>query len=192
MKRALLGLALAAILPMSAHAADGSAVSYNYVEAGYINADFDGDDADGFALQGSVGFAQNWYAAGMYRQVDDNGVTLDNTTINLGWHHALSDKADFFVDGGYARYEIDVDDFGNESFDGWNIGAGFRGMLSPTFEGWIKGQYVDVKDMDGEFGISAGAIWHFNETWGLTGSYEHTQVFDEDMDVWGVGIRASF
>ena len=49
MKRTLIALALAAILPISAQASDK--LSYSYVEANYSNLD---GDFDGWGLRGSV------------------------------------------------------------------------------------------------------------------------------------------
>ena len=192
MKRALLGLALAAILPVSAQASD---VSYSYVEAGYANADWAGADFDGFSLAGSFGFNESWYGSVDYRQVrnGDVDVTLDQTNVNLGWHHALSDKADFLAEIGYARVGADLGGFGDDSADGYRAAIGFRGMLAPKFEGNIKASYTKIDDLgNGEFGGSVGAIYHFTPTWGLTGSYETTSLVDEHMDIWSVGVRATF
>ena len=194
MKRALLGLALAALLPVSAQAADGNAVSYNYVEGGYTNADWADGNFDGFSVAGSFGFADNWYASASYRKVDDNdyGVTLDETTINLGWHTAIQQNVDFFAELGYVNLGVDIEDFADDSENGYRAGLGVRAMVAPNFELNGKVTYTDVSELDGEFGVGVGAIWHFNPTWGITGSYEHTQLLDEDMDIWGLGIRASF
>jgi opacity protein-like surface antigen len=193
MKRALLGLALAALLPVSAQAAD-NAVSYNYVEGGYTNADWAEGDFDGFSLAGSIGFADHWYGSATYRQVDDNDfdVTLDETTINLGWHTAIQQNVDFFAELGYVNLGVDIEDFDSESENGYRAGLGVRAMVAPNFELKGKVSYTDISELDGEFGVGVGAVWHFNPTWGITGSYEHTQLLDEDMDIWGLGIRASF
>jgi opacity protein-like surface antigen len=195
MKRALLGLALAAILPMSAQAADGatSAVSYNTAEVSYLQANWFDEDFNGYSLAGSVGFANHWYATANYRSADDQGFTVDETKINLGFHTAVSDKADFIAEAGYARIGFDIDGFGDDSSSGWNAAVGFRGMFTPQFEGSIKGTYTDINDLDqNEFGIQVGAVWHFTDNMGLTGSYEHTSLFDEDMDIWSIGFRGSW
>lgn len=199
MKRAILGLALAAILPVSAQAADegnnaGSGVSYNYIEAQYINADIFGEDVDGFALAGSVGFGGSWYGSANYRQIDEDGASLDLTDINVGWHHALSDKADFLAEIGYARLGADVDGFGSDSANGYRAAIGVRGMMASNFEGQVKASWTKINDFggDGEFGASVQATYHFTPTWGVTGSYEHVSILDENVNVWGLGVRASF
>jgi opacity protein-like surface antigen len=194
MKRALLGLALAALLPVSAQAADATGISYNYVEAGYTSADVAEGDFDGFSLAGSIGFAEHWYGSATYRQVDDNDydVTLDQGSINLGWHTAIQQNVDFFAELGYVNMGVDIEDFDNESENGYRAGLGIRGMVAPNFELNGKVSYTDISELDGEFGVGVGAVWHFNPTWGVTASYEHTELLDEGMDIWGLGIRASF
>ena len=140
MKRSLIALALAAVLPLSVQAGE---IPYSYVEASYLDSHVAGENGDGFGLAGSVGFSDSWYGSASYRRVDNNdyGIELDETTVNLGWRHALSDKADFIAELGY----------------------------------------VDV-----------GAVYQLNDTWGITASYDTTKLFDERINTWGLGIRASF
>jgi hypothetical protein len=194
MKRALLGLALAALLPVSAQAADGG-LSYSYVEGNYQSSNWGDGDFDGFGFGGSVGFHQNWYVSGSYRNLDldenDLDVGLDETVLNIGWHHAVSDKADFLAELGWVNYGADIEGDEGDS-DGFRVAAGFRGMLAPRFEGSIKATYTDVSDLDNEFGIGVGGVFHIYETWGITGGYEHTSLLDEGMDTWSVGVPASF
>jgi len=196
MKRALLGLALAALLPVSAQAADNTGgPSYNYIEGGYAAANLGDGDFDGYSLAGSFGFADHWYGSATYRSVDDNDfdVTLDETTVNLGYHTAIQTNVDFIAELGYVNFGADIDGLGDDSSDGYRVAAGVRAMVSPSVELQGKLTYTDISDFDSnEVGVAGGAIWHFNETWGLTGSYEHTQLFDEDMDTWGLGVRATF
>ncbi len=194
MKRALLGLALAALLPMSAQAADGNtAVSYNYVEGTYQSSNWFSEDFDGFGVAGSVGFAESWYASGSYRNVDANDFDagFDETKINLGWHHGMSANADFIAELGYVNYGADFEDE-DASSDGFTASVGFRGKFTPNFEAGIKASYVDVSDLDTDFSIGVNGIWHINETWGIVGSYDHMSLENEGMDTWGLGVRASF
>ena len=89
----------------------------------------------------------------------------------------------------------DVDGFGSDSANGYRLAAGFRGMLAPKFEGSIKAYYTDISDADwggSEFGARLGAVYQLNDTWGITASYDTTKLFDERINTWGLGIRASF
>ena len=194
MKRSLIALALAAVLPLSVQAGE---IPYSYVEASYLDSHVAGENGDGFGLAGSVGFSEAWYGSASYRRVDNNdyGIELDETTVNLGWRHALSDKADFIAELGYVDVGADVDGFGSDSANGYRLAAGFRGMLAPKFEGSIKAYYTDISDADwggSEFGARLGAVYQLNDTWGITASYDTTKLFDERINTWGLGIRASF
>jgi opacity protein-like surface antigen len=196
MKRALLGLALAALLPVSAQAADNTGgLSYNYIEGGYAAANWGDGDFDGYSLAGSFGFADHWYGSASYRSVDENDfdVSLDETQINLGYHTAIQQNVDFIAELGYVNVGADIDGLGGDNSDGYRAAAGVRAMIAPSFELQGKVTYTDISDLDSsEFGVGVGATWHFNQTWGLTGSYEHTQLLDEGMDTWGLGVRATF
>lgn len=190
MKRSLFALALAAALPLSAQAGE---LNYNYVEAGYVNSHFASTDFDGYSISGSVAFNDNWYGAASYRDVSKSGVGLDETVVSLGWRHGLSDKADFLAEIGYVNVGVDAGSFGNASEDGYRVAAGFRGKMAANFEGSIKGYYTDLGgDSDGEFGVVVGAQYNINETWGITASYDTTQIADESINTWGLGVRASF
>jgi hypothetical protein len=194
MKRSLIALALSAVLPLSAQAGE---IGYSYIEGGYNRADFSDGNADGYFLDGSFAFNENFYGAASYRKItnDDLGfdVSIDETTINLGYRQAMSDKADFIAEVGYVNLGFDADGLGSDSSDGYRVAAGFRGMLAPKFEGNIKAYYTKVSDLgDGEFGARVGGVFHINQTWGIVASYDHTKLFDEGINTWGLGVRASF
>ena len=192
MKRALLALALAAALPFSAQAADGDpALSYSYIEGTYQSADFLDESWDGFGLAGSVAFGSNWYGSASYSQVDYSSIDLDRSTINLGWHTAISDKADFIAELGYVSYGVDAGTLGSDDANGYRAAIGLRGLMGPKFEGSIKASYEDV-DGSNNVGLGVGGVFHINQTWGITGSYERQEVDGEGLNTWGLGVRASF
>lgn len=194
MNRSLIALALAAILPISAQAGE---LNYNYVEAAYIDSHIDGENGDGFSFLGSLAFNENFYGTASYRRAknSDYGLTLDETTVNLGYRRALSDKADFVAEVGYVDVGADIDGLGGDSANGYRVALGFRGMLAPKFEGNIKAYYTDISDADwggSELGFRVGAHYSINPTWGITASYDTTKLFDESINTWGLGLRASF
>jgi opacity protein-like surface antigen len=190
MKRALFALALAAALPLSAQAADG--IKYSYVEGGYRSADFLDETFDGFGIAGSVAFNDHWYGSANYDRVSWNSIDLDQSGVNVGWHTAVSSKADFLAELGYARFGVDANGLGSDHADGYRVGAGFRGMLAPKFEANAKATYTDGGDFTGDFGIGVGAVYHVSDTWGVTANYTHDQLDGEGFNNWGVGVRASF
>lgn len=182
MKRSLIALALAALLPLSAQADDK--LSYSYVEGNYVNVD---GDADGFGVRGSVAFGEsNFYGFGSYSmvEVDDVNVDIDFTDIGLGYAHSLSDNADLISEIAYVN--ADVDGFG--SADGYRASVGLRGSFSDNFEGLVKANFVDGSDVDGDFSGTLGAQYKFTQTWGVTGEVE----FGNGGESYLVGVRASF
>lgn len=90
------GLMLAA-LPLASHAED---MSYSFVDLGWIQTDIDGfgPKADGFALRGSVGFAENFFAFAEYADQSISifgvGVDIEQYAVGLGGHYGLSDNLD--------------------------------------------------------------------------------------------------
>ncbi|MBW8310749.1 MAG: hypothetical protein K0M64_01830 [Rhizobium sp.] len=182
MKRSLIALALAALLPLSAQADDK--LSYTYVEGGYVNVD---SDADGFGVRGSFEFGQsNFYGFGSYAQVevDNSSVDIDNTEIGLGYAHDLSDNLDLISELAYVN--ADADGFGD--VDGYRASVGVRGSFSDSFEGLLKANYTDGSDFDGDFSGTIGAQYKFTQTWGVTGEV----TFGDGGETYLVGLRASF
>ena len=190
MKRALIALALAAALPLSAQAGE---LNYNYVQAGYANSHFVGEDFPGWSLDGSVKFNDMFYGTASYRNVDKSGVQLDESTVNFGFRHAISDKADFIAELGYINYGLDIGS-SSANVDGYRVAGGVRGFLSDKFEGTIKVNYTDVNgdgSSSSEFGGVVSGTYHINDTWGITASYDTTKL-GETVNTWGLGVRASF
>jgi hypothetical protein len=192
MKRALIALALAAALPLSAQAGE---LNYNYVGAAYASTDLLDETFDGYAIDGSVAFNENFYGNLSYRNVrnGDFDINFDETVLSVGYRHAVSDKADFIAELGYVNVGVDLGSFGSDNTDGYRVAGGFRGMLAPKFEAGAKVYYTHLSDMGGgDFGASINGIFHINKTWGIVGSYDHSKLDSENVNTWGLGVRASF
>lgn len=183
MKRSLIALALAALLPLSAQADDK--LSYTYVEGGYVNLD---SDADGFGVRGSFEFGQsNFYGFGSYAQVEVDGtnIDIDNTEIGVGYAHGLSDNLDLISELAWVNADAD----GFSDVDGYRTSVGIRGSFSDNFEGLLKANYTDGSDFDGEFSGTIGAQYKFTQTWGVTGEVTFG---DNNTETYLLGLRASF
>lgn len=181
MKKTLIAIALAAVLPLSANAAD---LSYTFVEGNYNNLD---GDIDGFGVRGSVELADSGlYALGHYQNYSERGIDLDFWELGLGYALDLSDNVDLIAEA--ARTDLDI-------VDGYRVSAGVRGSFSDNLEGVLKANYRDLDGRFGGFGFgidgfggTAGLQYTFNKTWGLTGEVE----FFDDTQLYTVGLRASF
>jgi len=194
MKRSIFALALAAALPLSAQAA--TELKYNFVELDYGRTTVDDNnvdvDFDGFGVKGSVKVAEPVYLFGSYQQGSDEilgvDVDLNQYQVGVGFRHAISDRADFIGELSYLNQDIEVGNFGSDSVDGGKISGGVRGLLADNFEGYVKANYIDGGDYDGDFTGTLGAQVMFNETWGLTGEAE----LGSDVKTYMIGLRASF
>jgi Ax21 family sulfation-dependent quorum factor len=181
MKRSLFALALLAAIPFSAQADDK--LSYSYVEADYVNID---GDADGFGVRGSFEFGDSgFYGLGGWNQVEVDGTNVDVDTWNLGvgYAHDLSTNTDLISEVAYINTDVAGFDV-----DAYRASVGIRGSISENFEGLARANYVDGDDFDGDFSLTVGGQFKFNQTWGLVGEAD----FSEDAEQYTVGVRASF
>ena len=183
--KAMLALALFAALPLSAQAED-SKLSYNWLEADYLNLDH---GADGWGLRGQVGLGNSGlYGLGGYSRIKaDNGlggnVTIKANELGLGYHHAVADKTDLIAEMAYQNADADV-----ARIDGLRSSVGVRSSMSDKFEGFAKLNYYDLSDYSGDVTGTLGAQYKFNPTWGLTGEAE----VGHGDQAYTVGVRASF
>lgn len=187
-------LALALALAAAPFAASAGEISHTFVEAGLTRLDVNtspliGEDIefDGGYLQGSVEFAENFYAFGGYSRAtnDDYGFDFDadQSQIGVGYNQALSERVDFIAELSYVNVEVD-----SVEADGARAGLGVRGLLGERAEGWAKVNYTDGGDFDGATSGEIGVLFKFTQTWGLVTAAE----FEEDAKRLSVGVRASF
>lgn len=197
MKKQLAAALLLASLPFAASARD-SLGSFTYVEAGVqrVSVDLDslGDDSldfDGVGIRTSIELGDNLYIYGGYAwsRNDDFAVDIDARQANagIGYRHTVFDNADLTAELGFQHTELAADSF-EENIDGARLSVGLRGALGNSFEGWVKANYVDGSDYDGEFSGTLGAQFVINETWGIVGEVEAGDVTSQYM----LGVRASF
>jgi hypothetical protein len=197
MKKQLAAALLLACVPLAASARD-SLGSFTYVEAGVqrLSVDFDlpgGDaiDFDGIGLRGSVELTDSFYLYGGlgWARNDDfiDDIDAYQAQGGVGYRHTVFDNADFTAELGFQHTELDAGGTSN-NLDAVRASVGLRGALSNNFEGWVKANYVDGSDYDGEFSGTLGAQFIINETWGIVGEVEAGDLTSQYM----LGVRASF
>lgn len=159
-------LALVAAFPFAAAAqSNGSGLSYNYVQGGYVGSNTDAGDTDGWGLGGSVAVHPNVHLFGNFasHEIDGTSVDIDQWRAGVGYNRAFSPNADFVANIAYDRYDAGA----GLDFDGYSAEAGVRGALSPMFEGYALLGYEDGGDFDGDAYGRLGATVKFNRTWGV-------------------------
>ena len=191
MKRTILASIFGA-LSLNAFAASPS---YDFVKAGYVQADIEdaGDfEPTGFQIQGFKSLNENVYLTGRYGQLGEDvsgvDIDLDYASAGVGYRYGLTQNTDFFgeVTYEYVNLDIELDSISGEDDNGYGITAGIRSMLSEQFE--LRGaiRYIDIEDDETAFEI--GADYFFTPQF----SFGATYVIADDVDLLGVSARYTF
>jgi hypothetical protein len=190
MKRSLLALALASLLPLSANATD---LSNSYFQGGYSSLRTEGTNFDGLGLKGSLNFNDDWYGTVTYDRGTKSGLEIDESSLNVGYRYGLSDKTDLYAEAGWVHDKIDVGVPGyNFKDNGYRVTGGVRSALSDNFEGNFHVSYADVGDYGNGAGAGVGGLFKINPMWGITAEVENGKVDDVQTTRYMVGVRASF
>ena len=183
------GLGLAACA-FALNAAANDELSYNYVEANYLDTEIDDldIDGDGLSLSGSVEIGDSAFLFAGFGSLDfDRGVDLDQRTIGLGAHTSISDNVDLVGTIGYVDAELDTP-FGDADDDGYSVGVGLRGKVADAFE--LEGgiSYVDLDDSGDDTTFNFGGRYYFTETFALGAGVG----IGDDVTTWNLGVRLEF
>ena len=191
MKRTILA-SIFGVLSLNAFAASPS---YDFVKAGYVQADIEdaGDfEPTGFQIQGFKSLNENVYLTGRYGQLGEDvsgvDIDLDYVSAGVGYRYGLTQNTDFFgeVTYEYVNIDVELDSISGEDDNGYGITAGIRSMLSEQFE--LRGaiRYIDIEDDETAFEI--GADYFFTPQL----SFGATYVIADDVDLLGVSARYTF
>lgn len=197
MKNVLALAVLLAAAPLAAQADES--LKYSYVEAGYLNADIDSTDGDGFQLRGSALVHKNVYLFGGYgsASADDAGIDLTDTQFGAGFRWGVAPRADLLAEVSHISQKNEVAGF-SQSYSGVRVGGGVRGRMADSVEGWAKLNFTDG-DFDSAVTGQLGVQYNFTPTWGAlfeleTGETGQDELSEESNDYtkYMVGVRASF
>jgi hypothetical protein len=198
MKKQLAAALLLACLPFAASARD-SLGGFTYVEGGFqrVSVDFgvpgtDSFDFDGIGVRTSIELSDNFFIYGGYAWAR-NGDLVENINARqaqagLGYRYTVFDNADLTAELGFQHTELDFGTLGDDNLDAARVSVGLRGALSNSVEAWVKANYVDGSDYDGEFSGTLGAQFIINETWGVVAEAEAGDLTSQYL----IGVRASF
>ncbi|MED5331291.1 MAG: outer membrane beta-barrel protein [Pseudomonadota bacterium] len=169
--------------------------SYDFVKAGYVQADIEdaGDfEPSGFQIQGFKSLNENVYLTGRYGQLGEDvsgvDIDLDYASAGVGYRYGLTQNTDFFgeVTYEYVNIDVELDSISGEDDNGYGITAGIRSMLSEQFELRAAIRYIDIEDDETAFEI--GADYFFTPQF----SFGATYVIADDVDLLGVSARYTF
>ncbi len=187
----LRSLGLISLLALAAPAmADG--LSYNYLEAGYLEVDVDDSfidvDGDGFSIGGSFEVGDSTYVFADYASADlDLGVDLDQLRVGVGLHGPIGDNVDLFGTLSYISVEasalgISVDD------DGFGASVGVRALISDALELSASLNYDDLSDSGDDTTVGGAAWFNLSDNFALGVQAD----FGDDISTYGVGARVYF
>lgn len=186
------GIALSIFLAGLAEASD---LSYTYVEAGYVDLDFDSVndidlDGDGWGIFGSLAINDLVHVFGGYATVDldvdnfDIDADYDTWEMGFGAHYGIADNLDVVGTVSYVNADVETD-VGDADDDGFGVSARLRGRLANQFE--LEGgiSYVDLDNAGNDFSVGADARWYFIETLALGFGY----TTGDDVSAWTASLR---
>lgn len=180
---------IASVLALPAAAmADG--LSYNFLQASYLNVDGDGGGkADGFDFSGSHLVGKNIFLQGGYSRVKVDGADIDVSafTGGLGFRHGLTPTLDLNASANVLFAEVDAGRFGSEDDTGYSLNAGLRALVVPQLE--LNGgvTYTDIFD-EGDTTFGIGAVFSFTPQVALIGGAG----FGDDANTYSIGGRFMF
>ena len=156
MKRIGIAVLSAASL-LAAGTAAAAEPQWNYGQIGWIQVDGpeDNGEGDGFKIDGSIGFLENYHFQLSYEDGSLDGTPNDDDwdgyRTALGFHQAINSAGNTQFIANINYFDIDFDEDGGEgvydgSASGYGLGFGLRSMISEKVElegmiDWTKGEY---------------------------------------------------
>jgi hypothetical protein len=161
-------------------------LSYNYVEAGYLQVDPDNsnNELDGWALRGSLAITDMWHLIADFNTLDpDFGGSFDSYRVGAGLNYGINATVDLVGRASWVRLD------GAGDADGYGLQALVRSQVAPGFE--LEGG-VDFVDFGGSNGDTTSFI--------AAGRYFFTPVFaaglslgiNDDAKTYGAEFRFNF
>lgn len=138
------------------------ASDYDYVQAAYVSADNDiasSVDFDGFGIEASYQFYQDFYGTVRFIDVSDDGdvaglsASADQLNVGIGYIFASNDTGSFYGEVNYIDVSASASAGGisaSASDDGYGFGAGFRVNSSARSEVHVGVMYEEVGNLDAE------------------------------------------
>lgn len=176
-------LLASAVLSILSFGAMADTPSFDNVEIGYANFDFDGFDVTGFEIKGSKEISDDFYIAGDYADVSKSGNSLTLTTVGVGFKNDFSATSSFFAELDFARLDAD----GGVDENGYEVTFGVRSMLTEQLEVKAAVEYLDIDDED-TTSLVLGGAYNLTDSVAVYADYKH----ESDLSRYGVGVRFNF
>lgn len=165
-----IGLIIGSLLSASAMA---ETPSYDFVQAGYVNADYadlQPFDLIGFEVQGSVELTDTLFTTGRFRMVDDtiSAYKLEETNwqVGIGYQMPYGKRTVFDVRVNYGDIAFDFTEpegkF-DDSASHYSVSSHARHMLTDHMEVYAGLEWQLWKKGSDQKAYRLGSLYHFND-----------------------------
>lgn len=157
-----------------ATSAQAGTFSYTYLEAGYVDVEFDYGvadvDGDGFGIAGSAAINENFHVFGQYSALEANDFDADqdDLTLGLGLNTPLNETVDLYGRLGWHQTEWESGGFTDDD-DGFVAFVGIRALPAEQFEFNADISHIAVGDDDTRFGL--GGLFNVTPAFALRAHY---------------------
>jgi hypothetical protein len=150
----------------------------------------DFDDGTGLSLLGSIELGAI-HLFGSYSQSESDvtyasedvfllpaDTDINRLDLGIGIHPEISDRMDLVAQLGYTDIDYgdfdlgtsgefeDLDDFLDDTSDGYFADVGLRGQMLPNLEGMIGVRYLDIDEVDST-SLIGSLLFELSPTWGI-------------------------
>jgi hypothetical protein len=191
MRKSIIAAAVA-VMGVAGPALAKDALSYSYVELGYVSSEVDdlNTNGSGLGLRGSYAFTDKFHGFASYTDQDFNDfdVSVKQLEIGGGTHWSLTPKMDFVATLSYLDISADAAGGGSADDNGFGLGAQLRGLVTDTLElrGGLK--YANFDESGSDTTAEIGARWDITKMFGLAADVD----FNNDGTSWMLGCRFNF
>ena len=191
MRRTITAAATLVALSFVGPALADDAISYSYLEGGYVRTELDDLDVngDGFGIRGSYAFTKNVHGFASYANQDfDFDITTDEWTVGAGVNFPLSEKLDVVGTLGYVGVKLDAPGLSSIDDSGVEVGAELRGRVNNVLELHGGVAYTNLNDSGDDTAGRVGARVYVTKMFALGADAS----FNEDGTTWMLGARFDF
>ncbi|MGD8177280.1 outer membrane beta-barrel protein [Marinimicrobium sp. ARAG 43.8] len=182
---------------MAPMAIQAESLSYSYADLGYQTMTGDGS-FDGFLVGGSYQINEQFYVAGSYDELEDEGLSQNVLSVRGGMRFALNDTIDLYGEAGVARAEVEVsyyDEWSDQSFNssasetGVQIEGGGRMRIAEPLEAGAYLRHIKVGDTSETF-LGLQGTYYFSDRFGAHANV--SRLFDASEFLLQAGVRLNF
>lgn len=190
MRRTITAAILVALSYVGPALAD-EAISYSYLEGGYVRTELDDVDVngDGPGVRGSYAFTKNVHGFAAYSSQDfDFDISAEQWAFGAGVNFSLAERLDVVGTLAYTGFKVDAPGISSVDDTGVEIGAELRGRVNNALELHGGVAYTNFNDGGDDTTGNIGARVYLTKMFALGADAS----FNQDGKTWMLGARLDF